>query len=178
MKKTKEIGPFEKKYRPFRFIEQGIELVARKATEYKIKLDNPTFSTDVIVGFPSETEFQFQKTLELIKEIKPDITNITRFSARPNTLAKKMDGRIKTEVVKKRSKILTKICLEISKEKNFEHLGKTYRVLITEFGKYNTVVGRSENYKPIVVKDKLKIGDFYSVEVVNASQTNLFGKLK
>lgn len=40
-KKEKEIGPFEKRYRPFRFIEQGIELVARKAEEYRIKLDNP-----------------------------------------------------------------------------------------------------------------------------------------
>ncbi|MCK5637021.1 MAG: tRNA (N(6)-L-threonylcarbamoyladenosine(37)-C(2))-methylthiotransferase, partial [Thermoplasmatales archaeon] len=51
-----------------------------------------TISTDVIVGFPSESEEQFQHTIDLLNNIKPDITNITRYSARPYTKAKTMKG--------------------------------------------------------------------------------------
>jgi tRNA A37 methylthiotransferase MiaB len=141
------------------------------------ELDNPTISTDIIVGYPLESNDQFQNTVNLIKKIKPDITNITRFSARPYTNAKKQYGRIKTEIVKKRSKILTKICSDISKDKNLESIGRIYNVFTNEIGKHDTIVGRSENYKPVVIKENVNIGEFYRVKIVDASQTTLFGRL-
>lgn len=136
-----------------------------------------TISTDIIVGFPSETNRQFQNTITLLKSFKPDITNITRFSARPYTKAKIMKGRIKTEIVKQRSKILTKICKEISNEKNKRHLGKKYSVLITEKGKNKTFVGRSGNYKPVVLKENVKIGSFVNVKIKDARPTYLVGSI-
>lgn len=145
--------------------------------KFRVKYPDITIATDIIVGFPSEDEKQFQHTKDLLGKIKPDIINITRFSARPNTKAKSMEGRIKTEIVKERSKKLTDLCNKISKENNIRHIGKKYNILITEYGKNNTFVGRSDNYKPIVVKDKVKIGDFSSVKIVNATSTHLFGSL-
>lgn len=144
---------------------------------FRDKYPDITIATDAIVGFPGETDKQFQNTINLIKKIKPDITNITRFSARPNTIAKTMNGRIITEIVKKRSKILTKVCNEISFKKNKEHIGKKYNILITENGKNNTFIGRSENYKPVVLKENLQIGTFKNVEIKDSAPTFLFANL-
>ncbi len=136
-----------------------------------------TLSTDVIIGFPTETEEQFNRTIALIKQIKPDIINITRFSARPLTTAKTMKGRVPTHVVKERSKRTTEICSKISREKNQEHLRKTYMVLVTEKGKQKTFTGRAENYKQVVLTEPVAIGDFVHVKIIDAAPTYLVGKL-
>ena len=154
-------------------VNDFIEIVG----EFRKKYPEITLSTDIIVGFPTETNEQFNNSVKLLEKIKPDITNITRFSARPNTKAKKMKGRIKTEIVKERSKKLTEICKKISKEKNKEHVGKKYKILINETGKNNTFVGRSENYKPIVIKEKVKLGCFYNVKITDSKSTYLIGRL-
>ena len=145
--------------------------------KFRDKYPNITISTDVIVGFPAETEEQFQHTIDLLKTVKPDITNITRYSARPQTKAKTMKGRVKTDVVKERSKILTEICNIISKENNLKHIRKKYSALVTEKGKENTFVGRAENYKPIVIKEKVEIGEFIPVEITESAATYLFGSI-
>jgi len=136
-----------------------------------------TISTDVIVGFPSETDVQFEHTIDMLKKIKPDITNITRFSARPFTKAKNMKERVKTEIVKKRSKKLTEICSMISYDKNKKHIGKKYKIIVTEKGKNDTFVGRAGNYKPVVIRKHVKIGDFLKVEIINSASTYLVGSL-
>jgi MiaB-like tRNA modifying enzyme len=136
-----------------------------------------TISTDVIVGFPMETDEQFNHTIDLIKRVYPDIVNITRYSARPYTKAKKMKGRIKTEVVKERSRILTKICSKVSKEKNREYIGKEYSVLITEKGKKNTVIGRADNYKPVVISENIEIGRSVNVRIKDVAPTYIVGIL-
>ena len=136
-----------------------------------------TLSTDVIIGFPTETEEQFNRTIELLKQIKPDIINITRFSARPLTTAKTMKGRVPTHVVKERSKRTTEICSKISLEKNQEHLRKTYLVLVTEKGKQKTYTGRAENYKQVILTEPVAIGDFVHVKIIDAAPTYLVGKL-
>jgi len=146
--------------------------------KFKKNYPNITISTDVIVGFPTETNKQFQNTIKLLKKVKPDITNITRFSARPYTKAKTMKGRLKTEILKDRSRILTDVCNQISKQNNLNHIGKKYIALITEKGKNNTFMGRTENYKPIIIKKDVEIGKFYRVVVKKAAPTYLFGSIK
>ena len=88
-----------------------------------------------------------------------------------------MKGRIKTEIAKKRSKILTELCSNLSMENNLNHIGKKYTILITEKGKNNTMVGRAENYKPVVIKEQVNIGEFVPVAIENAAPTYLVGRL-
>jgi len=154
-------------------VEDFLKIVKK----FRDKYPDITISTDVIVGFPTETDEQFQNTTELLKKVKPDITNITRYSARPGTKAKTMHGRIKTEVAKERSKMLTKIYKHISLENNLKHIKRKYTTLVTEKGKNNTFVGRTENYKPIVIKEKVTVGNFITVVVTDAEPTYLVGKL-
>ena len=141
------------------------------------KHSNITLSTDVIVGFPTETDEQFQRTVELLRTVQPDIVNITRYSARPQTKAKTMKPRIPTDVVKERSKHLTELCSAISKGKNRGYIGKKYTILVTEMGKNDTFMGRAENYKPVILNEKVKIGSFSPVEIEDAASTYLIGKL-
>lgn len=136
-----------------------------------------TLSTDVIVGFPTESFEQFEKTIALLKKIQPDIVNITRFSARPLTAAKKLKGRIPTQVVKDRSRSITDIVSTLTLQNNKKHIGRTYEVLVTEKGTKNTYKGRTENYKQVVLTEPVHIGDFVMVEITDAQPTHLFGKL-
>jgi len=145
--------------------------------KFREKYVDSTISTDIIVSYPTETDEQFQHTTDLLKTVKPDITNITRYSARPFTKAKVMKGRIRTDVSKERSKILTKLCIELSKENNLSHVGKKYTVLITENGKNNTVIGRTENYKTVVIGEKVEMGKITPVIITDAAPTYLFGRL-
>ena len=145
--------------------------------QFRKHYSNLTLSTDIIVGFPTETDEQFQHTINLLEQIKPDVTNITRFSARPFTKAKSMKGRIKTEIVKNRSKKLTQLCSKLTEKNNQKHVGKKYNVLITEKGKNNTFIGRSENYKPVILKDKVEIGCFYPMEIEGYAPTYLIGRI-
>lgn len=163
-----------------------LQMMGRKYTKdefleilgkFRKKYPNITVSTDVIVGFPTETDEQFNRTVKIIRDVKPDIVNITRYSARPHTKAKEIKDRIPTDIVKERSKILTKICQDISKENNQMHIGKNYTILITEKGKNNTVVGRTENYKPVVIREKIELGRFAEVIVDEATSTYFVGRL-
>jgi len=136
-----------------------------------------TISTDIIVGFPTETNDQFNRSIKLIKKLNPDIVNITRYSARPFTKAKIMNGRVKTDIVKERSKILTEICMKILKEKNARYIGRKINVLIIKKGRNNTSIGRTENYKSVVLSENIDIGLNIPVEITNATTTHLVGTL-
>jgi MiaB-like tRNA modifying enzyme len=136
-----------------------------------------TIATDIIIGFPSETEKQFNNSINLIKKIRPDIVHVTRFSARPNTKAKIFPGRIKTENVKNRSRIISKISKEISSINNKSHIGEIYNVLTTEIGKNNTIIGRTDNYKPVILMDDIKLGEFIKVEIIQSTQNYLVGNI-
>lgn len=136
-----------------------------------------TLSTDIIIGYPGETEQQFQNSIELVREIQPNIVNITRFSARPGTEAYDRKDKIHGRIQKERSRILTKTRFEISKNLNDQAIGETKRILITEVGKDNSVMGRADNYQPVVVKQKLELGTFENVNIIDATDSYLIGEI-
>lgn len=134
-------------------------------------------STDIIVGFPGEGESDFQGSCSLIRRIKPDMLNITRFSPRKGTLAYKMKDRIEGCEAKRRSRILTKLRSEIGKENNERLVGTLQDVLLTEVVKEGTTVGRTSGYKPVVFKRELPLGAFVKAEIVGAGDAYLWGEI-
>jgi len=82
--------------------------------EFRKNIPNINISTDIIVGYPTESLEDFKKTLELIKEITPEVLNISKFAPRPKTKAKELK-QLPTEIIKKRSIEITK---EINKIRN------------------------------------------------------------
>jgi MiaB/RimO family radical SAM methylthiotransferase len=135
-----------------------------------------TISTDVICGFPTESEEAFERTLQLIEQVKPDIVNVSKFFPRPRTLAARMTPQVSASDVTERSKRLTELVRLISAEKNKAWLNWAGSVLVDERGKQpNTWIGRNFAYKPIVIKsaDETLFGKFLTVRVVKTFQTYL-----
>jgi MiaB-like tRNA modifying enzyme len=145
--------------------------------KFREKHQDITISTDIIPGFPSENDKQFYNTINLLKKVKPDIVNITRFSTRPLTQAKKMKEKIPTHIAKERSKLLTELSKKTSLKKNRCCIGKKYLALITKNGKDNTMMGRIENYKPVIIKNRVDLGDFIPIKITDATASYLLGKL-
>jgi MiaB-like tRNA modifying enzyme len=131
-----------------------------------------TISTDIIVGFSGESEKDFQKTIELIKDIKPDVVNISKFNPRPGTKAKKMK-QLPVKIIKKRAKELMKITKQIQLTENKKWIDWKGEILVDDTKNYS--VGRNFAYKPVVLK-KGKLGEFRSVLIESISHTSLFEK--
>ncbi|MFX1295395.1 MAG: tRNA (N(6)-L-threonylcarbamoyladenosine(37)-C(2))-methylthiotransferase [Promethearchaeota archaeon] len=145
-------------------------------TKYRQVFPNLSLSTDIIVGFPSETNEQFEDTVSFVKKIQPDIVNISKFSVRPKTSAAQMKP-LPTKVVKKRSTILSKICDDISRAQNMNFIKKysEQRVLTISSGKKGGVIARTDNYKPVILEGDCDLGKFYNVKLINASKNHLKG---
>jgi len=134
-----------------------------------------TISTDVIVGFPSETKEDFEKTVELLKETRPDIVNLSRYSARPGTEAADWI-QIDDLEVKKRSKIVFDLINKISHENNQVWIGWKGEVLFDEKTEEG-IKGRNLAYKSIFVDDKVQIGQKTKVKITGITRHSLIGEI-
>ncbi|MCH8832822.1 MAG: tRNA (N(6)-L-threonylcarbamoyladenosine(37)-C(2))-methylthiotransferase [Thaumarchaeota archaeon] len=144
-------------------------------TKFRTKFPKFTVSTDIIVGFPTETEDDFQKTVELLEGTEPDIVNLSRYSRRPGTDAAEWD-QVEVSEVKRRSKILSDLIERISLKNNQDWIGWNGDVLFDERTD-RAIKGRNFAYKPIFVKESVEIGEKHSVEIVDATTHSLLGKI-
>ena len=131
-------------------------------------------STDIIVGYPTETEEDFAETRKLIEEVRPDIVNISKFASRRGTPAAELP-EIHTAEVKRRSTELTSLVQRIGGEKNKEYVGRELDVLVTELQK--TPTGRAFNYKQVCVQGDAELGSWVKVKIESATHGSLMGKL-
>ena len=149
--------------------------VFRDAIEkFRKKFGKFTISTDIIVGFPSESEEDFAETVDLIKETRSDVINLSRYSARPGTKAAKM-SQLDVAEVKRRSKIVFELAKKISYERNKEWIGHIGEVLFDETSDGITK-GRNFAYKPVIVEENVRLGQKFKVEITGATQHGLYGK--
>jgi MiaB-like tRNA modifying enzyme len=136
-----------------------------------------TIATDIIVGFPGETEQDFELTMDLITKIRPPVVNISKYGDRPGTEASKAQNKVDTSAKKDRSRRLTKLVNEILEENNKSWIGWTGEVIVTEQGSRGGLMCRNPSYKPIIVNDDTKIGEIVSIRIVKAERTHLFGEV-
>jgi len=150
-----------------------VEEFKRTVEEFRREIPDLTLSTDIICGFPGEGPEAFENTISLLKEVKPDIVNISRFFPRPGTPAEKMK-QLDVRLIKNRSRRISEIAKEISLERNKRWLGWEGEILIDEKGRDHSWIGRNFAYKPIVVKSRENlIGKFLEVKIVKAFSTYL-----
>ncbi len=133
-------------------------------------------ATDIIVGFPGESKEDFKDTCELLKEVRPDKVNLTRFTPMPGTDAKQKK-QIRSEEKKRRSKKITELQREISLDINKEYVGKEFEGLVIKEGKKGGYEARIENYKPVIVENT-KPGKFIKIKITEARPTYLMGEIK
>jgi len=143
--------------------------------KFRTKFGSFTISTDIIVGYPTETYEDFEETIELLKETRPDIVNLSRYSKRPGTDAAKMN-QIDAAEIKRRSKRTTELINEISLENNKKWIGWKGKVLFDE-NLDGQIKGRNFAYKPIFVNDGIEIGRLCTVKVTGATNHSLVGEI-
>ena len=174
-------------------LQSGSDDVLRKmnrrytSEEYKIlfddikrKVKNVAITTDIIVGFPNETDEDFQKTLDIVNYCQFDGAYTFIFSPREGTAAAKMQDDISLEVKEKRLKQLNELINKYSLESNKKMLGKKVDVLILGINEKNddNVYGYTDTMKLVNIEGgKNLIGKIVPVEIVDAKSFSLNGRL-
>ena len=136
-----------------------------------------TIVTDIIVGFPGETDLDFIETLDFIKFLQPDKVNVTKFSRRPGTAAAllyDMPDRFK----KDRSREMTRLWLEIAARRNLRYRDDVLDALVTEKGQNGTMKARAKNYLGIVINDRPKTGSCVKVRITDSNPFYVSGRLE
>jgi len=137
-----------------------------------------TFATDVIVGFPGETKEAFGDTWELVKNIQPDIVNVSKFFSRPKVPAEGLGQRVLPSELKRRTRLLAGLVRRIALERNADWVGWDGTVFVDEMGNRDSFVGRNFAYKPVVIEDideRSLLGQLVHVKIIEGFQSHLLG---
>lgn len=122
------------------------ELFAQRVNYIKEKMPHAFIAADVIVGFPQETEEDFQSTYNFIESLPLAFLHVFTYSERPNTIAAKMEGKVPIEERRRRSQELQKLSLKKKQEFYEKNKGKEVSVLWEADNEKGMMFGFSENY--------------------------------
>ncbi len=161
--------------------KRTIELI----NKLRSKIPDLTLRTTFIVGYPEETEEDFEELCNFVQDIKFERFGVFTYSMEENTASYKLGDPIPPEVKEERKAILMEIQKEISLNKNKELIGRELKVIIDD--KENEFyIARTERDAPEVDgevyiqknKNHIQTGKFYSAEIYDCNEYDLFGKLK
>ena len=149
----------------------------------KLREEDPdiAISTDIIVGFPGETEEEFEETLTLCEEVRYDSAFTFLYSVRKGTPAEKFENQIPEEIKHERFNRLVDVINRISAEKNAEYVGRIEKVLVDGPSKNNskTYGGRTESFKLVNFRGTPDmIGQVIDVLITGANTFSLEGEVK
>ena len=142
-------------------------------------IDDLTVSTDIIVGFPGETEGDFEDTLDVVSEARFDQAFMFIFSPRPGTAAAQMaDLFVDPEVIKRRFQRLVQIQNRISEEKNAEMVGRRVEVLVEGPSRkdHRVVKSRTRGGKIVHLRGEIPAGTFLQAEITVARRHHMMGE--
>jgi len=128
-----------------------VEQFRRTVELLKSRLDRPAITTDIIVGFPGETDADFEQTVELARQVGFAKIHVFAFSPRKGTAAADMDGAVNDALIKERSQFLHELGIELGIEYRSQFLGQTARVLVENNNAQ--ISGRAERYFTVAISD-------------------------
>lgn len=154
--------------------EQYRQTVAR----IRQRIPNVSIATDIIVGFPGEGETQFQKTVDLLAELKLDVAHLARYSPRPGTVADRhMPDDVPDEEKWRRFRLLEDLQERIAAEKHAAYLGQTVPILFEEKAKKRWK-GRTPTNKLVFVESNANLrGQIHPVKINWSGPWSMIGEL-
>ena len=167
-------------------MRRGTTMQKTKDLIQKFREDVPgiTIRTSLIVGYPGETEKEFQELLDFVQESKFDRLGVFTYSHEENTHAYNLEDDVPQEVKHQRAEDVMDLQSSISYDMNQERVGKTYKVLFDrKEGDY--FIGRTEFDSPdvdneVIINAKdfyIRIGDFANIKITKADHYDLYGKV-
>jgi len=144
---------------------------------YAHDLPDLTIETDIIAGYPTETDEDFKETIDLVKQARFNIVNMSRFWKRDHTLAAKLK-QLPNNEIRKRSIELARVVRRIQKEINDTYIGKYFDVVVTEENEYS-FNARLDSYKKVIIKKNsntksIKLGMMLKVKIAAATANVLY----
>jgi threonylcarbamoyladenosine tRNA methylthiotransferase MtaB len=149
-----------------------------KVALLKSRLDRPAITTDIIIGFPGETEVDFQQTMDLAKEAGFAKMHIFSFSPRKGTAAASMQGAVDNRVIKERSGILRDLESELGRAYRQQFVGESAEILIENND--GQVCGRSERYFMVYLAKSAKKparNELVRAELLENSKNGVIGEM-
>ena len=170
---TKVLKEMNRKYSK----EQYLELV-RKMNE---KIPGLVLSTDIIVGFPGETEEEFEDTLDVVRKVNFEQIFMFIYSIREGTVAAKREDQIPEKIKHNRFNRLKDLYESRVDENNEKYIGTTQKILIEGFSRYNqnTYEGRTSTNKVVIIEknENYNIGDVVEVKIIENRKWYLKGEI-
>ncbi len=154
--------------------ERFMELVA----QLRSVTPNIGLSTDIIVGFPGETEEDFLQTVDIVKEVEFDQAYIFRYSKRKNTPASEMANQLSESIKEERNQHLLKVMNEIGEKRFNTFIGKSVEVLVTGPSRKNSarLEGRTRCHKIVVFEGNQRlIGQTIPIQIQRVGSFTLYG---
>jgi len=124
------------------------------------------FTTDIIVGFPGETEEEFQETIKIVREVGFSHIHTFKYSRRTGTRADRMEEQLSEKIKNSRSELIRSLADEMKLQYRKQFLGKEQRLLVERNNSRGGARGYGQHYLPILIKDmKLDWNSFYPVRL-------------
>ncbi len=157
----------------FYIIEQAEKIIE----EFRKQIPDITIATDIIVGYPTETEEVHKQNINFISKFKPDVLNISKFSSHKSTPAGKLKI-LPANTLKKRATELMQIHKETAKQNKQKYINKTIKVFIDKKISENLYQARDENYNIVYLKSsKENLGKEVEVKIKSIGVHNLLAEI-
>ena len=156
------------------------EIYLELAHKIKNKIPSCALTTDIIVGFPGETENDFHETLDVVKELKYDSAFTFIFSPRVGTPAAKLEDDIPTEIKEERLHLLNQLVNQYALEANQAYLNQIVQVLLEGVSEKNEsmLMGYTDTMKLVNVKaDKKYLGKIVDVKIIDVKTWSMDGEM-
>lgn len=156
--------------------EQYLDLIKR----IRNKIPDVVFSTDIIVGFPGETEEDFEDTIDVVKQVNFEQIFMFIYSRRVGTRADKMENQIPEEIKHKRFDRLKQVFEESVEENNKKYVGTTQKILVEGYSKNNQdmLTGRTDTNKVVIFEGPEKlIGKIINIKIISEHKWYLKGEV-
>jgi len=150
-----------------------------KVKKIRIAVPDMAFSGDFILGFPTETEEDFQDTFSAIKKVNYASSFIFKYSVRSGTAAAKMDDDVTNELKKERHKKILDLQNSLTHNLYKKQIGTNVEVLVEGQSKRNPKMGQgrtSQYFNVVFPNNKMKGGDFVKVKIIRATKLTLYGE--
>ena len=142
--------------------------------ELRKKVNGISIETDIIVGYPTETDEDFAETLKLLEDTRPNITNVSRFGRRPHASAGGLK-QLKSQIVKERSIAASRMARKMQHADMRRHIGERWHVLITEMNE-RSLSGRDGRYRLVAFVSDKTVGDTADVEITGNTYACYIGR--
>ena len=152
-----------------------VEQYKNIVSKFKEEIPNVTLATDIIVGYPTESDEDFDETVKLLEEIKPSLIHLSKYQHRKGAISSSLP-EIPREIMKKRSKFLSQIKEKITEMENKELVNSIQKVLVIEKGSKGGYIAKTNSYIPVIIDD-VELGTFVDVKITEATSTYLKSEL-